>query len=611
MTESLSSESKKTEEDSLTQDIYRLFSALTVRRRWQLGILVIMMILSAFSEVASLGAVLPFLSALENPDKILQHNVLGKVFDFLGIISSTQLVTYLAFLFIFISSISMIIRVMTRYFNIHLVARIGCDISREIYKRILFQPYKFHSSHNSSDLLNLVTSDIRALIGSVLTPLLLLATNLFTSTALFVGLLVINFQIAITMTSILSLTYIIIFHLRKRTLLRNSYIISSNSQAQIRAIQESLGGIREVILSGIENSFIDVFAHSNLTARMAGASNATISVMPRYGIEIVALSSITLLALSLGDDGDFSRSIPILGGVTLACSRLLPSLQQCFSAFTSVQSARSSLKRILKRLEAPIDPLRQWQPESALPLQNSLSLKNVWFQYNTSEDWILKSLNIDIQAFTTVGFVGATGSGKSTTADLILGLLEPNKGEVVVDKNKLTGKKLREWQSTIAHVPQSIFLADTSIARNIAFGLSEEEIDYDRLIYAAELSRLHSFIKRLPEGYGTLVGERGIRLSGGQRQRIGIARALYRQASVIVFDEATSSLDNQTEYEVMQAIEGLSRELTIILIAHRLTTVKKCDVIFEFQNGKVIASGSYEQLESTSASFRALAMKSD
>ncbi|MFM7561031.1 ABC transporter ATP-binding protein [Cylindrospermopsis raciborskii] len=284
-----------------------------------------------------------------------------------------------------------------------------------------------------------------------------------------------------------------------------------------------------------------------------------------------------------------ARVIPILGALALAANRLLPALQGCFSSIASLRGNQISLQKVLEKLGMPVDMLPIPQGIGK-PLNQSLQFRNIWFRYSPSTPWVLRDLCLEIKANTTVGFVGTTGSGKSTTADLILGLLQPEKGEILVDGEPLKGERLANWQRTIAHVPQSIFLSDATIAENIAFGVPLAEIDMKRVQEAARLAQIADFIEGREGGYQEIVGERGIRLSGGQRQRIGIARALYKRASVIVLDEATSALDNTTEKEVMAAIEGLSHQLTVILIAHRLSTLEKCDRIFQLDQGQVVKS---------------------
>lgn len=316
---------------------------------------------------------------------------------------------------------------------------------------------------------------------------------------------------------------------------------------------------------------------------------------------------IAALSYVLSRQGGIVTALPMLGALALGAQRLLPAMQQIYSSWAIIKGSHASLADTLELLDQPV-PAELLQPTPApLILEDTIRFDAVRFRYTSDGPWVLYDLNIAIPKGARVGFVGSTGSGKSTTLDLLMGLLTPTDGELLLDGDPVKGNRLRAWQQTIAHVPQSIYLADTSLAENIAFGVPRDAINLNRVQKAARQAQIADFIESRPDGYNVYVGERGIRLSGGQRQRIGIARALYKQASVLVFDEATSALDNATEQSVMDAIEGLSRDLTILLIAHRLTTVRRCDIIVQLENGKVVAQGTYEHLIKCSPSFRKMA----
>jgi ATP-binding cassette subfamily B protein len=389
---------------------------------------------------------------------------------------------------------------------------------------------------------------------------------------------------------------------------QNSQVIAQSGQQKIKAVQEGIGGIRDVLLDQSQDFFERVYQEAERVNRQATATNLIIAQSPRFLLEALSLSAIALLALGLGRDGDFSQAVPVLGSFALGAKRLLPAVQEMFATLAAVQGARASLVRVRLALQRSVDPLLA-QPVALppLPLHQELRLANVWFRYGEDLEWVLQNLDLKIAAKTTVAFVGSTGSGKSTTADVILGLLQPERGAVLVDGESLEGLRLLQWQRGIAHVPQHIFLSDGTMAENIAFGVAKDQIDRAQVEKAARMAQIADFIEGLPDGYDSIVGERGIRLSGGQRQRIGIARALYRRASVMVLDEATSALDNATEREVMGAIEALSGELTIILIAHRLSTVERCDLVVELSQGRVVAQGTYGELLERSVSFRQMA----
>ena len=495
------------------------------------------------------------------------------------------------------------LRLVTLHVRTRLASAIGADISSKVYRTTLRQPYSFHIAHNSSDLIQTLTIDTDRLTNNVLIPFLALLSNAILVPALIFALLLIDGKVALGAAFILGGAYIVIYRTRQQLLKRNSRAVSQSSQQKIKIVQEGIGGIRDVLLSNSQTFFEDLYLQTESSFKQAVASNYIVAQAPAYLIEALALSAIVLLALGLGQGEDFSKVIPILGSLALGSKKLLPALQQLFGSLAKIQGSRASLMRVLAALQRPIDPLATTSSKIPLAFERELQFNQIWFRYSDLTDWVLRDFRLTIIPKTTVGFVGSTGSGKSTTADLILGLLQPQKGVISIDGLPLKGERLSHWQQSIAHVPQSIFLSDGTIAENIAFGIPQSQIDFEQVRKAARLAQLEDFIEELSDRYETYVGERGVRLSGGQRQRIGIARALYQQASVIVFDEATSALDDATEREVMNAINGLSGNFTIILIAHRLSTLEQCDLVVELKQGQVAFQGSYREFMDFSVNF--------
>lgn len=598
------------ENQSLIGELKELWTYLPPRRQGQMFLLLILMLLSSLAEMISVGSIFPFLSAFSNPENILNNPKLKLVFEIFSIETPIELITLLAIGFIVTVIIANGIRLITVHFRIRFASAVGADISNQIYNKTLKQSYTFHVSQNSSNLIQTVTVDTDNLTQYVLIPLVALINNALIIPALIAAFIFIDGTIALGAAIMLGGTYIIIYKTRRKLLTRNSKVITQAGEKKIKVVQEGIGGIRDILLSHNQEFFEKAYHKSERALKKAKATNDIISQSPKFFIEALALCAIALLALSLGKNGDFSRVVPILGSLALGSKKLLPTLQEAFNSLARIQGSKASITKVLIGLRRQANNQLKFptiQSLNPLPLEKKIQLDKIWFRYSEETDWVLQNLNLIIQAKTTVALVGSTGSGKSTTADLILGLLQPQKGCILVDDLPLEGERLYQWQKNIAHVPQSIFLCDGTIAENIAFGIPSEKINLEQVKKAARLAQINDFIEDLPAQYETYVGERGIRLSGGQRQRIGIARALYGDASVIVFDEATSALDNATEKEVMKAIESLSHNFTIIMIAHRLSTVEKCDRIFELSRGQVITEGTYQELLDKSTTFRRMA----
>ena len=403
-------------------------------------------------------------------------------------------------------------------------------------------------------------------------------------------------------------SYVLITWLVRRQLHRNSYRIA-NQQTQVhKALQEGLGGIRDVLLDNVQAVYCEVFRRADRTLRQAQGNTVFIGGSPRYAMEAIGMVVIAALAYFLSQEvGGISSSLPILGMLALGAQRLLPSLQQIYYSWASIIGYQVSLADTIALLDQPLPKEFMGPANTELLIRKEIRLDAVRFRYTEEGPWVLNDLNLKIAKGARVGFVGSTGSGKSTTLDLLMGLLMPTEGQLLLDGQPVSGSDLRALQRNIAHVPQNIYLADTTIAENIAFGVPAEAIDMEKVKRAARQAQIADFIEKSPEGYSAYVGERGVRLSGGQRQRIGIARALYKQASILVLDEATSALDNATEQLVIDAMGTLNADLTILFVAHRLTTVRHCDLIVELEHGRVKAQGTYEQLLESSPSFRKMA----
>lgn len=597
----------KTDPNNLLLLLKRLWQHLTKRRQYQFVLLLGMMVVSAFAEVISIGAILPFLGVLISPDKLIEQPVIASVSRLLGISATKDLVSLLTATFILAVFIAAAIRLFVLWVTTRLSFGAGLDLSLEVYRRTLYQPYRVHVARNSSEVISGITNKVGANIH-VLTQCLTLTSAMLLLVSVILALLAISPSIACVAAIGFGVCYGAITWLTHNMLLVNSQRIARESTHLLKALQEGLGGIRDVLLDGTQPLYCDIYRRADMTVRQAQSSNVFIAGGPRFAMEALGMTLIALLAYGVSlQEGGIATGLPVLGALALGAQRLLPALQQSYAAWSNIAGSQASISGLLELLDQPMPSNALQAAPKPLEFNKAICFEAVSFRYGDDMPWVLDEINLTIRKGTRVGFVGSTGSGKSTTMDLLMGLLEPTQGLIVVDGVPIDINNRQAWQRAIAHVPQVIYLADTTLAENIAFGVASEAIDIKRVQQAARQAQLADFIESQPAGYNTFVGERGIRLSGGQRQRIGIARALYKKATVLVFDEATSALDNTTEYAVMEAIGNLDRDFTILMIAHRLTSVRSCDVIIELEQGRVVAQGTYEYLIESSPSFRSMA----
>ena len=583
----------------------RLWHRFSRRRQRQFLLLLGLMVVSAFAQMVSLGAVVPFLGILVTPEIVFNHPIVADVALRLGITSADQLVLPLTVAFAATALIAGAIQILLLWASTRLAVVSGSELSIEVYRRTLYQPFRVHVARNSSEVISGISTKINGVVLGVLFPLLTFASAMLLLLAIMFTLIVIDPMVASIAAVGFGGSYALVSWMSRRKLHRNSQRIADEQSQVIKALQEGLGGIRDVLLDGTQPFYCDIYRNADIPLRLAMGNNNFIAGSPRPAMESLGVVLIAALTYAVSRQaGGIATVLPVLGALALGAQRLLPALQQVYAAWASIVGNQASLADTLALIDQPL-PAELEQPTLApLLFQESIRFNAVRFRYTSDDPWVLDGLNLIIPGGARIGFVGSTGSGKSTTLDLLMGLLMPTEGELLVDGQPVSGNRVRAWQKTIAHVPQSIYLADTTLAENIAFGVPLDAIDLDRVQQAAREAQIADFIEGRPEGYNAFVGEYGIRLSGGQRQRIGIARALYKQASVLVFDEATSALDNATEQLVMDTIEGLNRGLTVLLIAHRLSTVQRCDIIVELEHGRVVAQGTYEQLLERSPSFR-------
>jgi ABC-type multidrug transport system fused ATPase/permease subunit len=583
----------------------RLWHHLGPRHHTQFFLLLGLMLVSAVAEVVSLGALLPFLGILTAPERVLRYPLVAAGMAKWGIVSVQGLVLPITIAFVVAIAVSAAIRMLLLWATTQFTLTAGVELSCETYRKTLYQPYLVHVARNSSGVISGLTYKINSVVFGVMMQLLVLISSALLLVAIIATLIVIDPAVAMIAAATLGLSYGLITWMTRQRLTRNSLRIASGQTQLIKTLQDGLGGIRDVLLDGTQPVYCDIYRQADLPLRRAQCHNTFISQSPRFVMEALGMVLIAVLAYGLSrQTGGIASSLPVLGALALGAQRLLPALQQAYSAWQSIAGNHASLADVVELLDQQM-PKELLQPAAApLHFRDNIRFDAVRFRYADNGPWVLDGLDLTIPKGARVGFVGTTGSGKSTALDLLMGLLQPSEGRLLVDGQAVRGNLVRAWQGAIAHVPQSIYLADTTLAENIAFGVPRAMIDLQRVAQAARQAQIAQFIEAKPEGYEAHVGERGIRLSGGQRQRIGIARALYKQASVLVFDEATSALDTATEQSVMNTIDNLDRQLTILMIAHRLTTVQHCDMIVQLEHGRVVAIGTYQELLQDSPSFR-------
>lgn len=573
-----------------------LWHHLPKRRQKQFYLLLLIMIFASFLEIVSIGAVLPFLGVLTAPEQVYQNQLLQPLIKYLELTEPNQLVLPLTVGFVFAVLLAGIVRLALLYLMTRLSYATGADLSINIYRRTLYQGYSIHAQRNSSEVINGIITKTNAVIAQVLTPVLKLISSIIILLGIMIALFYIDIFVALIALSGFGVLYWIVIRFTRQRLKASSECIATQSTQMIKSLQEGLGGIRDVLVDGTQQFYCQLYRSADLPLRRATGNNIFISGAPRYIMEMLGMSLIAILACSMALFDEMSTAIPVLGALALGASRLLPTLQQAYSAFSTIKGANSSLRDVVHLLDQPL-PAYIYQP-SIKPISfiHSIKLKQINFEYASEKPRILKDINLTINKGLRIGFIGTTGSGKSTLLDIIMGLLSPTSGDLLIDDKLINDNNMRSWQSHIAHVSQHIYLADSTIEENIALGISKEKINHAQVKKAAQQAQISELIESWEDGYRTFVGERGIRLSGGQRQRIGIARALYKKANVLIFDEATSALDNETEQAVMDAVTGLNDDLTILIIAHRLTTLKSCDKIIKLDNNQISKIGTYKEM---------------
>jgi len=595
--------------------IKELFSLLSNKQRKHFYILQFFVILMALTEILGIASIAPFMALVGDTSLLQQEGIYSKLYQLSGISNPVGFLFLAGCLVLLMLTISTIVSMLTTWRLAVYGASVGTELADRLYSYYMQQSWLFHASGSSAQLTKQVSTEANRISGSIIQPLMSLNAKLVLALFISVSIFIYNPIIAIAGISAFILAYMIMYKLVRKSLILNGRRLSEVSTQRFRLMNEGFGGIKDVLLLDRKYDFIDRFTEEGgLQARAQGTNN-TISLVPRFFVELLAFGAMISLVLVLikSYDGNLGQVLPVLAIYALACFKLLPALQQIYSSITQIKgnaAAFEAVKEDLQQSNITMSELNEKTVAPKLKFEQQIKLDNITFAYPNKDRYALNNVSISIPINHVIGIVGSSGSGKSTLIDIILGLLPPQSGHMYIDDTLITKDNLRSWQNNLGFVPQSIFLSEGSIAENIAFGLSADEIDYTQVLNAIDLAHLTELVEELPKGMHTKVGERGVQLSGGQRQRIGIARALYNQADVLMFDEATSALDGITEKIIMDAIHDFSGQKTIIMIAHRLKTVEKCDIIYLMEKGRVIDQGTYQQLIDNNPQFREMAKHS-
>ncbi len=590
---------------------YHLLSSTHRQALWGLGAL---MLLSAIFEMAGIASIMPFMSMVADPEIVTHNHWLAIAFHRFGFRSPRSFMIFLGCTVLGVLFLSNLVAALTVWSILRFSFTAGRDLAQKMFAIYLNHPYVFFLNRNSSELVQNTLFEMGRTVNNVLIPLLTILARSTIAFSILILLFSVNPTLALVSGTILGGAYGLVYLGVRKTLARSGQDISLANARRTQVAYETFGGIKDIKILGREKNFFDLFRKPVERYALLQSHTQMISLLPRYALETMAFGGIIGIVLYLLSTGkNLAATLPLISLYALAGYRLMPALQQIFANWSIVRFNISAVDRIARDIDT-LPGASKNQPTvpppsvRKLPLTRAIELDGVTFHYPGREEPVLDHVSLVIPANTSIGLVGSTGSGKTTTLDILLGLLEPSGGCLRVDGQIVDRKNVRQWQAAIGYVPQQIMLLDDTVLKNIAFGIPEGEIDREKVVEAAKLAHLHEFVTSdLPQGYDTPIGERGVRLSGGQRQRIGIARALYHEPSVLVLDEATSALDNITENVIMEALNTLSRNKTVIMVAHRLTTVRECDTIVVLDRGRVADSGTYSSLLERNDFFRMLA----
>ena len=591
--------------------IKNLFNLLSTNQRKRFYILQLLVILMSVVEILGVASIIPFMALVGDISQLEQNTFFAEIYRQSGASSESQFVFYIGLCVLGLLFISMIISIFTTWGLSMFANKIGTEIADRLYTYYLRQGWLFHASGSSAQLTKKIATETMRVTGAVLVPLMQMNSKVVLSLLMSLSIFFYDPRVALIGLSIFAISYFFLFKGVRNHLNKNGIAISKVNEERFRLMNEGFGGIKDLLLMGRDNDFINRFNKSGKTLAYSQGTNAALAQAPRYFVELLAFGSMIVLILYLiaSHNGNLGMILPILSVYAIGIIKLLPAFQQIYSSMAIIKANIPAFESIQQDLYDSLHKESKSQKfvQNYLNPKHSISLENITFTYPNKEEPALDELDMLIPSNSVIGIVGPSGSGKSTLIDILLCLIEPEKGHLKIDDKIINHQNRRSWQNTIGFVAQTIFLSEGTVAENVAFGIPENQIDLDQVQKVLKLAHLIDFISSLDHGIHTKVGERGVQLSGGQRQRIGIARALYHNAEVLVFDEATSSLDGITEKMIMEAIHNFSGKKSIILIAHRLKTVKKCDKIFFIDKGKVADQGTYQELIDSNKHFKDMA----
>lgn len=589
-----------------------LFNLLTENQRKRLIRLQLLVVLMAFAELTGVVAIGPFMALVGDISQLQGDGKFAQLYQHSGLTNPSDFIFWVGVIVLVALAIAAMISMYTIWRLSLYAQQVGAELSTRLYRYYMSQSWLFHAGGSSSQLTNKVAQETGRITQAIIQPAMRVAAKSVLAMVMATAIFIYNPLVALTGLAIFACAYIALYRTVRKKLSQNGINITNANRQRFTLLHEGFGGIKDTLLLGRQTDFNQRYQNACEKFGYAQGRNRGLSEVPRYAMELVAFGSVIFLVLYLvkTHDGKLGQILPILSVYALAGFKLLPAFQQIYTGVAQIRGNLSAFDNLEADLIASQHVAETSPTRDKLKLTHQVRLDNVTFQYPGKEEPALRSLSLDIPVNQVIGLVGASGSGKSTAIDILLGLIEPSQGNLQVDGKPITAENVRAWQNNIGFVPQSIFLSDATIRENIAFGLPVDEIDEQKVLKAAKMAHLEELIEQLPNGLDTRVGERGVQLSGGQRQRIGIARALYDDADVLVLDEATSALDGITEKLVMDAIHDFAGNKTIIMIAHRLSTVQQCNCIYMLEQGKVVDYGTYAELLNKNLEFRKMASHS-